>query len=73
MLRDELCILVFINGGNIYFDEIFFGEEDGSGNFVIILDGIDLFNFSILVDWCYVGNFGVDCFDIDLFVYVGEL
>lgn len=73
VLRDELCILVFINGGNIYFDEIFFGEEDGSGNFVIILDGIDLFNFSILVDWCYVGNFGVDCFDIDLFVYVGEL
>lgn len=71
-LRDELRILVSTNGGNTYPDEIFFGEEDGSGNFATTPDGTDLFNPSIPADWCYAGNFGADCLDIDLSAYAGE-
>lgn len=69
---DELRILVSTNGGNTYPDEIFFGEEDGSGNFATTPDGTDLFNPSVPADWCYAGNFGANCLDIDLSAYAGE-
>ncbi|NRA49290.1 MAG: PKD domain-containing protein, partial [Phaeodactylibacter sp.] len=71
-LRDELRILVSTNGGNTYPDEVFFGEEDGSGNFATTPDGTDQFTPTVSADWCYAGNFGANCIDIDLSAYAGE-
>ncbi|MEQ8702670.1 MAG: PKD domain-containing protein [Phaeodactylibacter sp.] len=71
-LTDELRVLVSTNGGNTYPDEIFFGEENGSGNFATTPDGTDLFNPSVPADWCFAGNFGANCLDIDLSAYAGE-
>lgn len=71
-LTDELRILVSTNGGNTYPDEIFFGEEDGSGNFATTPDGTDLFSPNVPADWCYAGSFGANCLDIDLSAYAGE-
>ena len=71
-LNDELRILVSTNGGSTFPDEIFFGEEDGSGNFATTPDGTNPFTPVTPADWCYAGGFGNNCLDLDLSAYAGE-
>ena len=71
-LRDQLRVWVSTDGGATFPDEVFFGDENGSGNFATTPDGTDAFLPLSSADWCYAGGFGADCIDIDLSAYTGQ-
>ncbi len=71
-LRDQLRVWVSTDGGATFPDEVFFGDENGSGNFATTPDGTGAFLPLLPADWCHAGDFGADCADVDLSAYAGE-
>ncbi len=70
-LKDSLIIKLSTDGGNTYPNTLFEGGDNGNGNFATTQPQGE-FNPISTADWCYGGNFGAGCINLDLSSFINE-
>ena len=70
-LRDSLIIKLSTDGGNTFPNTLFEGGDNGSGSFATTQPQGE-FNPTSTADWCYGGNFGAGCINLDLSSFINQ-
>lgn len=68
---DSLIIYISNDCGETY-ERVFATAEDGTGSFATATTNTNAFTPSIASDWCFNGQVGASCFEINLNDYLGD-
>jgi len=69
--RDSLLILLSTDGGATFPNELLAASEDGTGSFATNTVTQSNFVPATLDDWCFAGQIGAQCIELDLSAYDG--
>ncbi len=69
---DSLIIYLSKDGGTTYPYRLYADADDDSGNFSTNTNTSSNFTPTFALDWCFDGNYGNDCLELDLIEYAGE-